>query len=142
VNVETGSKKRLGLRISAFLLGILVLIWLPIEDQNVLLVVLISGGICTWAAAWILVKPVEGNRQIILRHGLVGMGAGLAVAPLGIMLMALKSGIHGHGTPDFTVAQLQEVMSRLPFFTISGLLIGLGSGLYRIVRRDSQTEEG
>lgn len=107
-----------------------------------LLVVLISGGICTWAAAWFLVKPLEGNRQIILRYGLVGMGAGLAVALLGIILMALKSGIHGHGTPDFTVAQLQEVMSRLPFFTISGLLIGLGSGFFRMVRRDPQTEEG
>jgi hypothetical protein len=59
-----------------------------------------------------------------------------------IFLMALKSGIHGHGTPDFTVAQMQEILLRTPFFAISGLLVGLGSGFWRFARKDSHTQEG
>jgi hypothetical protein len=117
------------------------LIWLPIEEQNVLGVVIISGAICIWAAFWILIKPVNSDQRIILRHSLVGAGAGLAIAPVAIFLMALKSGIHGHGTPDFTVAQMQQILYRTPFFALSGLLIGLGSGVWRLARKDSQTQE-
>ena len=105
-------------------------------------VVIISAAICIWAALWILVKPVKSNKKIILRHSLVGISAGLAVAPIAILLMALKSGIHGHGTPDFTVAQMQAVLTRTPFFALSGLLVGLGSGLYRLARENQQTEGG
>jgi hypothetical protein len=135
-------KKRLGLRISAFLLGIIVLIWLTIEDENTIGVVVISGAICIWAAFWVLVKPVEGGSQIILRHSLVGLGAGLAVSLLGILLMALKSGIHGHGTPDFTVSQIQQVLSNTPYFALSGFLIGFGSGLWRLARSNAPADKG
>jgi hypothetical protein len=124
------------------LLGIGVLVWLPIEEQSELGVLVISGAICTWAAVWILVKPIDSDRQLIVRHSLVGAGAGLAIAPLAILLMAFKSGIHGHGTPDFTVAQMQFVLSRTPYFVLSGALVGLGSALWRLSRRDQSPQEG
>jgi len=142
VNINTSFVQRLGLRISGLLLGIIILIWLPIEEQNVLGVVIISGAICIWAAIWVLVKSGRSDQRIILRHGLVGAGAGLAIAPVAIFLMALKSGIHGHGTPDFTVIQLQQILSRTPFFALSGLLLGLGSGIWRFARKDSPNGEG
>ena len=135
-------QKDLGLRISALVLGIIILIWLTIEDETTLWVVIISVAICIWAAGWVLAKPVEGEKWIILRHSLVGIGAGLAIAPLGILLMALKTGIHGHASPDFTVPQMHEVLSRTPFFALSGFLVGLGSGLWRLARRNAPTEEG
>jgi hypothetical protein len=142
VSSESRLKKRLGLRISAFLLGIIVLIWLTIEDENTIGVVVISGAICIWAAFWVLVKPVEGGSQIILRHSLVGLGAGLAVSLLGILLMALKSGIHGHSSPDYSIAQMQEVLSRTPFFALSGFLVGLGSGFWRLARSNASADKG
>ena len=142
MNIDTSSIQRLGLRISGLLLGIAVMIWLPIEEHNVLGVVIISAVICIWAAFWVLVKPVKSDQRVILRHSLVGTGAGLAIAPVAILLMALKSGIHGHGTPDFTVAQMQQILYRTPFFALSGLLVGLGSGVWRFVLKDSQTQEG
>jgi hypothetical protein len=129
-------------RISAFLLGIIALIWLSIEDVNVSGVAILSGAICLWTALWIMIRPVGGGKMIILRHSLVGMGAGFAIAPLAILLMALKSGLHGHGFPDFTVAQMQEVLSRTPYFAFSGLLIGLGSGVLRFARWQEQTLGG
>jgi hypothetical protein len=111
-------------------------VWVPIEEQSELGVLVISGAICTWAAIWILAKPIDSDKQLILRHSLVGAGAGLAIAPLAILLMAIKSGIHGHGAPDFTVAQMQFVLSRTQFLVLSGALVGLGSGLWRMARKD------
>jgi hypothetical protein len=141
VNIDPRSKTRLGLRISGFLLGIAALIWLPIEEQNVLGVVIISAAICIWTAIWVMAKTDNRDQRIILRHSIAGTGAGFAIAPVAIFLMALKSGIHGHGTPDFTFAQMQQMLLRTPFFALSGLLVGLGSGFWRLARRDSQSQE-
>jgi uncharacterized membrane protein YedE/YeeE len=124
------------------LLGIIVLVWVRIEEQSELGVLVISGAICTWAAIWILAKPIDSDKRLILRHSLVGAGAGLAIALLAILLMAFKSGIHGHGTPDFTVAQMQFVLSRSPFLILSGVLVGLGSRLWRMARKGQSSQEG
>ncbi|MGW8144638.1 MAG: hypothetical protein ACWGN2_09605 [Anaerolineales bacterium] len=142
MSTNARSKTELGLRISAFLLGIVVLIWLSVEDKNTLWVVIVSGVICVWAGIWVLVRPVEGVKRIISRHSLIGIAAGLAIAPLAILLMALKSGIHGHGTPEFSIPQMQAVLSRTPYFALSGLLIGLGTGLWRSVREDPEMKAG
>jgi hypothetical protein len=129
-------------RISGLILGIGILIWLPVEEQSELGVLIISGVICTWSAVWILRGPVENDRQILLRHGVVGVGAGLLLAPLAVLLMALKTGIHGHGTPDFTVGQMQLVLSRVPYFVLSGFLVGMGIGLWRLTKLDLPEVEG
>jgi hypothetical protein len=121
-------------RVSALLLGIGLLVWLAIEEQNVVSVLFFSGAICTWLAIRILFIPPTNSKQLLLRHVLVGIGAGLILAPLAILLMAIKTGIHGHGTPDFRVEQMQLVISRIFVFTLSGFLLGLGSGIWRLAR--------
>ena len=85
--------------------------------------------------------PVKNDKQLLLRHAVVGVGAGLLLTPLAIILMALKTGIHGHGTPDFTVGQMQDIPSRMPYFALSGLLVGAGSGLWRVTKRQLSLEE-
>ena len=139
---SAGSKGKFWLRIAGLLLGIGVIVWLPVEERNELGVLLISGAICIWSAIWLLDKPIPNDKQLILRHVLVGMGAGLVVAPVAILLMAIKSGIHGHGTPDFTISQMQVVLSRIPYFLLSGTLVGVGSGLWRMTKMDMPKEEG
>ncbi len=128
-------------RLTALLLGFGILIWLPVEDQSELGVLIASGAICTWIGARFLITAPKKDWQLILRHALVGSGAGLILAPLAIILMAFKSGIHGHGTPDFSVAQMQSVLSRIPFFVLSGFLIGLGSGILRLAKRSEVNAE-
>ena len=135
------ARGRFWFRLTALLLGFGILIWLPVEDQSELGVLIASGLICTWMAALLLITPPQKNRQLILSHALVGSGAGFILAPLAIILMAVKSGIHGHGTPDFSVGQMQSVLSRIPFFVLSGFLIGLGSGVFRLVKRNEVIEE-
>ena len=131
-----GTKGKFWLRITGLILGIGVLVWLPVEERSELGVLVISGVICTWSAIWLLIKPIPDDKQLILRHVLVGAGAGLILAPLVILLMAFKSGIHGHGTPDFTVNQIQDVLSRIPYFVLSGFLVGVGIGLWRLAKRE------
>ena len=133
---QAGTKGKIWLRISGLILGIGVLVWLPVEERSELGVLVISGAICTWSAIWSLIKLVLDDKQLIMRHILVGTGAGLILAPLAILLMALKSGIHGHGTPDFTVSQMQDILSRIPYFVLSGFLVGVGSGLWRLAKRE------
>ena len=136
-----GTKGKFWLRISGLILGIGVLVWLPVEERSELGVLLISGAICTWSAIWLLSRPVPDDKHLIMRHVLVGTGAGLLIAPVAILLMAFKSGIHGHGTPDFTISQMQDVLSRIPYFVLSGFLVGLGSGLWQLARRDKHQVE-
>jgi len=141
VNNSPIAKGHVWFRLTALLLGFGILIWLPVEDQSELGVLIASGAICTWIGARLLITPPKKDWQLILRHALVGSGAGLILAPLAIILMAFKSGIHGHGTPDFSVAQMQSVLSRIPFFVLSGFLIGLGSGIFRLAKRNEVKQE-
>lgn len=135
MNSRLAAKRRFWLRLTGLLLGLTILIWLSIEDQSELLVLVFSGAICIWIASRLLLNPPQSDQQLILRHGIVGIGAGLLLAPLAILLMAIKSGIHGHGTPDFSVSQIQSVLSRSPYFILSGFLIALGIGIWRLVKR-------
>ncbi len=123
-------------------MGIGILVWLPVEERSELGVLVISGSICTWSAVWLLIMPILNEKQLIMRHILVGTGAGLLLAPLSILLMALKSGIHGHGMPDFTVSQMQDILSRIPYFVLTGFLVGVGSGLWRLAMLELPQKEG
>jgi hypothetical protein len=135
------ARGRFWFRLTALFLGFGILIWLPVEDQSELGVLIASGAIATWIGARLLITAPKKDWQLILRHALVGSGAGLILAPLAIILMAFKSGIHGHGTPDFSVAQMQSVLSRIPFFVLSGFLIGLGSGIFLLAKRNEVKQE-
>jgi hypothetical protein len=142
VSSPAGTKGKFWLRISGLIMGIGILVWLPVEERSELGVLVISGSICTWSAVWLLIMPILNEKQLIMRHILVGTGAGLLLAPLSILLMALKSGIHGHGMPDFTVSQMQDILSRIPYFVLTGFLVGVGSGLWRLAMLELPQKEG
>lgn len=135
------TRGRLWWRLTGFLLGAGFLIWVPFEDVNELGVLIFSGAICAWTAARILIAPTLDNKQPILRHILVGIGAGLVIAPLAVLLMAFKSGVHGHAAPDFTVDQMVTVLSRGPYFILSGFLVSLGIGFWRLARKEGAITE-
>jgi hypothetical protein len=121
------------MRFLALALGAGLLFWLPVEDTHERWVILFSSAASAWGAAYVLtrlppVSPVR-RRSFLLRCLLVGLLAGLAVAPLALGLMIFKTGLHSHGTPDFTIEQVASVLQRAPYFGISGLLLGLGSAL-------------
>jgi hypothetical protein len=122
------------------LLGILVLVWLPFEESSVLGVLVIAGLFCTWGGIWVLFKTGSYRKHGIVRNVLIWGLAGFFVVPITILLMAIKTGIHGHGTPDFSVEQMQAVLSRIPYFMFGGVLVGAGIGLLRTVNRERARE--
>ena len=124
----------LWLRLAGLILVACLFIWIPFEDTHIQWVLILSVAICSWFAIRILLNLSAAKWQKVALHSLVGGLAGLAVAPLAFLLMAIKSGLHGHGTPDFTAQQIQTVFGIELYLAISGLLIGLGWGLWRAIK--------
>ena len=122
------------MRLLALVLGIALLLWFPIEDVSQLSVVLFAALISAWLALRSLLPVQPGGRYYLVRYLLVGALAGLAVIPLALLLMALKTGLHSHSAPDFTYEQMQVLLFQTPMWVIVGLLIALGGSLFRLAR--------
>ncbi len=122
------------LRLIAILLGSIMLLWLPLEDLGERWVLLLSGALCIWGAARILVQISDVGRLRARHYILVGAVAGLIVPLLGVALMIFKNGLHGHAQPDFTPAQMGEMLLLIPYWLLGGLLVGAGLGLLYTIR--------
>jgi hypothetical protein len=109
-------------------MGILMLFWLPVEDTNEKRTLVFAAAMNAWFVARYLVRLSSVTRKSLLRHVLVGTLAGLAITPVALFLMAFKTGLHGHGTPDFTADQILFVINRTCLWGSAGLLLGLVSG--------------
>jgi hypothetical protein len=119
------------LRLLAILLGIILLLWVSFEDQSVTWVILFASAICMLAAAWLLApfpRPPSGKGWLV--YPLAGLLGGLATAPLALLLMAIKTGVHGYVVPDYTPAQMGAVLISFPVWAGAGVIIGLGAGLW------------
>jgi len=132
---EPGRQKRspAWLTLSGFTLLILSLSWLRIEDTDEKRVLVYAAAVTAWLATRHIVRQPPAARESIPRFSLVGALAGLAMVPVTVLLMALKTGLHGHGTPDFTIEQILSVTNRWYVWGSAGLLLGLISGLIRKV---------
>jgi dolichyl-phosphate-mannose--protein O-mannosyl transferase len=113
------------LKIMAILLGAALLLWIPFEDSSTRWVRLFSMLICCLGAIYACQKIAPEKQRRWYTYPSVGLLAGVLVTPTTILLMAFKSGLHGHGSPDFTPTQVSSVLSSWPVWTAAGLLAGL-----------------
>lgn len=127
--------QRLNFRVSALLIGGGLLVWLPFEETSTFGVLLFSIAICTWVLIYSSFRQYEQGKLTLVRSVLLGLIGGLTVSPLAIFLMAFKSGWHGHGMPDFTSSQIEQVLFWFPFFGLGGVFAG---SAYRIWLRSSK----
>jgi hypothetical protein len=116
------------------LYGFAVLLWLQVEDNRVITVVLFGLGLSmliAWHKASRLLRRVS-----LIEAALLGaiVGAGTALTTGGLML--LKTGMHSHIYPDYPPAQMIAILSRLPVWALAGGLAGLGLALARRARHD------
>jgi len=118
------------LRILGLILGASLLFWLPIEDSGDRWVLLFSAAISTLIAAqcWLQLIGRFGKRGYWLV--LSGLLAGILVTPVAVLLMALKTGLHGHQGPDFSGDQIMAVLVRTPVWIVSGFLAGAGLEIF------------
>lgn len=131
-------------RILFLVVGIIWIIWLSIEDSSERGVLLFSVTLCALLALRFVMSisaqntnrdrkyptpDVQQSTKKFLLYPIIGAVTGLAVTPIAIFMMALKTGLHGHITPDFSSAQVTIVLIRTPIWIIGGLLIGVGMSL-------------
>jgi hypothetical protein len=126
------SKTPFWLRLSALLLGIYLLSWLPFEDQDETRVLLSAVAVNAWIGIRYLVRFPFPSRKGLFSYTLVGFLAGLAVTPMALFLMAFKTGIHSHGSPDFTAEQILAIIYGTPIWAGAGLLVGFGGWLLHL----------
>ncbi len=117
--------------------GILILLWLPIEDTSEKPAIAIALVISVLLALRVLFG--EQHQRGIIRLTIIGVLAGTAITPIALLLIAFKTGLHSHGVPDFPVEQIINLLRGTPFFSIGGLFLGLGSGVWLAARKSKQT---
>jgi putative flippase GtrA len=127
------SSSPLWLRFLAIGVGILILLWLPIEDTSEIPAITIALIICGLLALRFLFG--DQSQPSFIRMTFLSALAGIAIIPMSLFLIAFKSGIHSHDTPEFPVEQIMAVLQRTPYFAIGGLLIGLGSSVWLISKK-------
>jgi hypothetical protein len=121
------------LRLAFIFLGIFILLWLPVEEHSLALLLLISLLICS--LGWLAFLDWQRRRQPSSKGKkvlLAGMLAGAAVTLVVLALMGIKTGIHGHGAPDYSPAQVSLALRLTPLWICLGLLAG---GLAAVRRR-------
>jgi hypothetical protein len=142
VNKPATSTRALNwLRISGLVLGVFILLWLTVEDRSELVVLLLSALICIWIGVWLLARIDFAGKYIFWKHVIIGGGMGLLLGAVALILMALKTGIHGHGIPDFSVDQMRAVVSLSPYFLLGGFLVGASAGLLRTAQMQGSAKE-
>jgi hypothetical protein len=124
------------LRFIALVIAVIFFIWLPREDDNTLWVVFFALSLSAWIAARFLLKIRASQKPRVLVYGFVGLLAGLLISPLALMVVAIKNGIHSHEFPDFSLAQIWEIVSLTPYYLAAGLIIGLILSLWSGKKED------
>ena len=134
------SKLRLW-RFVAVGMGILWLLWLPIEDTSERSVIIFALAICGLLTARVLISPFASKFSLqranddqiqpslirsYLFYALLGSLAGVGITLVSILLMVFKTGLHGHGTPDYSLEQMIAVVQLTPIWVLGGVLISLG----------------
>ena len=116
-------RHRLGIRFGFLALWAAILLWLPLEDTGPLNPRILAILACLLLAAR---ASLRIHRPAPLKSAGLGLAAGLLVNPITAGLMIFKSGLHGHGAPDFSVATLANVLADTWVYGVGGLLIGAG----------------
>jgi hypothetical protein len=120
-----------GLKWLTVMVGFYGVVWLSLEGA-ISQVILLAAGLMLLSAGY-MTQRLLGGRELApgqwllfsaVLWGLVGLGLGL----LALVLMAIKTGLHGHG-PEFPPSEIDSLISQIPLWTSAGLMAGLGFGL-------------
>jgi hypothetical protein len=128
------------LRLAFIFLGVFILLWLPVEERSVVLLLLISGCACTLGLLavmnilqqrWATTGGQRRGKRQTLWYPLAGLLSGVALTLVAIILMVVKTGMHGHGAPDYSPAQVSLVLRLAPLWVCLGLVTGVLAAVWR-----------
>lgn len=121
------------LRWLALLDGLITLLWLSREDNDVAAVATLGWAMTILLLAFAVTGQL-GRRQISARYVLVGGVLLGALAGLGSVLMTtglmlFKNALHAHLFLDYPPHIMSGILERAPVWTLAGALAGLGLAL-------------
>lgn len=123
------------LRLVFGLVLLAVLAWLPFEDTQLLWSFLFAAAISAVLAVYWISRMSFALWVMPVLGALLG-----AAAPLmATILLLVKTGVHGHPTPDFTWQDYLSVLQSTPAWFVGGLLLGIGAALQQAVLRRSRS---
>ena len=137
---SAAGRARRPLRIAVLVTGIGILIWLPFEDRNENLALVFSLLICSLAGAFFLHRIWSNDAPPMWAYPLLATLCGLVLPFVAVLLMAVKTGLHSHAAPDYTIADLLSVLMRTPVWAGVGFLFGLSVGFWQKYHRGKQPE--
>jgi hypothetical protein len=121
-----------GMRWLTAIVGLYGLIWISLEGA-LWQAILLALGLGLLGASYLLQRSLGGRNisagRWMMLSFVLGGGGGLACNLLTLVLMAIKTGLHGHG-PEFTPAEIGWLFRQVPLWAIAGGLAGLGLGMF------------
>lgn len=118
-------------RAATLLWGVYALVWLALEG-DVGRDGLLAGWGLALLALWVAVRLLGGRElgpgRVAALGAAAGLGWGAALGPAVLLLMALKTGLHGHGL-EYTAAQITWVAAQWPWWVAAGGIAGVGVAL-------------
>jgi hypothetical protein len=109
--------------------GLASFVWLGWEDPSPVVVILMASLISVAWAITLIKRGTLLEQTGLMRWLLVSGLLGAAVGPLAAILMVLKTGLHGHAPPDFTIEDVLRALQLIPAWAASGALLGLAGWL-------------
>ena len=116
---------------ATILLGGYFVVWVALEGNLSQTIALAMLAIGVWLGR--IGQRYGAGRKMspagwLLLSGFGGLFFGGGIGPLTLALMALKTGLHAHG-PEFTLLEINFIVTQMPLWGFAGLLAGLGLGL-------------
>jgi hypothetical protein len=130
-------------RLAALAYGLILLVWLSLEDQTVGPVALLGLGLGLIVVTLTIFAKLGGMviaaRLVPLGLLLVGVLVGVAGCIAAVLLMFFKNALHAHLYLDFPPGLMLAMLARTPAWALAGGLAGLGIGLgWLALRRESE----
>jgi hypothetical protein len=126
----TTPARRPTLKLLTFLWGASAVVWLALEGNMAVDVLLAASGLAlvgAWGAVRWGGRVVSPGRAVAV-GALAGLVLGAVLAPVVLGLMAFKTGLHAHG-PEYSAAQIAWVWRQIPLWAGAGALAGAGVAL-------------
>jgi len=122
---------RARLRVIALVYGGLLLSWSSLEDNSLLPVVLLSGGLALLLVILWVTRRFGGRsfaaRNAMLGAAILGALTGLIAAVAAAALMLVKDGLHSDLYPDYPFGLIIDTLARAPLWSLAGIFAGIGA---------------
>jgi len=120
-----------GIKWLTILVAVYAVLWISLEG-SIGQALLLSAGFSILLLGYLYQRFLGGRhlsyRAWLLISTVAGLLLGLLFGLLTLLLMAVKTGLHGHG-PEFSPDQISWLLQQIPLWSVIGLIAGLGLGL-------------